>query len=286
MIATCIAKHGPQHFVDKSSGAYALVWINLKDQTLNFLRNGERTLWFCRENDTAIAGELRTLWWASEASMLMFTLSRYTSYSKDKMKYEALPENEWWSFPLNVTKKVAEPTIQKCKKEYKWTGNGNAWSGMYPYSSWEDGYDDRHDVYETKPLANSTPSKLPVVVPLKQGTFQYTPPGEGERKRFLTVAEVVEKRKSAAARATGRAFDDERTKSTKRSLLDYCIKDDDEVQRRLKAGPCVWCSEVPQQMMPDMAPTIFPVKHTTNRNEYVCSTCINDLDVQSFVGVK
>lgn len=52
------------------AGAWALVWYDRRDNTLNFLRNTQRPLHYCYSKDRC------TLVWASEASMLEYVMKR------------------------------------------------------------------------------------------------------------------------------------------------------------------------------------------------------------------
>ena len=56
--------------VGKLHGAYALSWYDMRDDTLNFARNSERTLFYCKSRDNG------QLFWASEAWMLTGVLGR------------------------------------------------------------------------------------------------------------------------------------------------------------------------------------------------------------------
>lgn len=51
MICHHIAKEGVQSFVDRSYGAYALVWFDEKEGSMNFLRNDQRPLTFLRTQE-------------------------------------------------------------------------------------------------------------------------------------------------------------------------------------------------------------------------------------------
>lgn len=66
-----LAKEGIDAAVDKAhTGAYALVWVNARDGTLNFLRNDKRPLFLARTkaNDT--------VFWSSERSFIEMVNSR------------------------------------------------------------------------------------------------------------------------------------------------------------------------------------------------------------------
>lgn len=65
-----IHKHGLRDAMKYTEGAWALVWWDKDEETLNFLRNQERPLFICRSKD----GE--TIFWASEDWMLEVALAR------------------------------------------------------------------------------------------------------------------------------------------------------------------------------------------------------------------
>lgn len=69
-IAHTISEHANlADALKKINAAYALVWYNTEEHTLNFVRNDERPLWF-------IETKTGTLLWASEKETLYYTLSR------------------------------------------------------------------------------------------------------------------------------------------------------------------------------------------------------------------
>lgn len=65
-----IKEEGVQKAVDAAQdGAYALVWMDTNDQTINFLRNGERTLY--------ILGYNGVIYWCSDYFMLKLMAARH-----------------------------------------------------------------------------------------------------------------------------------------------------------------------------------------------------------------
>lgn len=66
-----IEKKGLKDALNNLAGAWSLVWWDKLSETLNFLRNKERPLMYCKSEDG------KTLFWASEAWMLEVALSRY-----------------------------------------------------------------------------------------------------------------------------------------------------------------------------------------------------------------
>lgn len=65
-----LEKNGLKDTIETIEGAWALVWWDKAEETLNFLRNEERPLFFCKSEDD------QTLFWASESWMLYAALSR------------------------------------------------------------------------------------------------------------------------------------------------------------------------------------------------------------------
>lgn len=140
-------KTGLDDTISKADGAYALVWYDRKDNSLNFLRNDERPL--------AIARLSNGYWiWASEIGMLRWLVKRHkqlsfesTEEEKDgaKIKYDTI-----FSLEKGVHMKIAfkdktrqyngEPEF--IKKElptfpYETVYSGN-YSGGRGRNSWQD----------------------------------------------------------------------------------------------------------------------------------------------------
>ena len=98
-----ISKIGIVDTIKKTSGAYALVFYDSKEKTLNFLRNNDRPLALCFEEWT------KRLIFASEMPMLQWIAGRNYIHSGKDVKFEELPINELWSFKMGNV----EPTITK-----------------------------------------------------------------------------------------------------------------------------------------------------------------------------
>jgi predicted glutamine amidotransferase len=71
--------HGLDHTLQHLNGAFALVWYNSEDNTLNFLRNDERPLCIAVLNNECVV-------WASEMSMLRWLVRRHKTLSFKKQK--------------------------------------------------------------------------------------------------------------------------------------------------------------------------------------------------------
>lgn len=82
-IFSSINEIGAKATLDLIAGAWALVWYDDRDNTINFLRNNNRPLHYCYSHDRS------TLIWASEAPMLTYIMSRRNK----KMFIPSEPDN-------------------------------------------------------------------------------------------------------------------------------------------------------------------------------------------------
>lgn len=107
-----LAEHGPEETFDRIDGAWACVWWNGEEETLNFIRNEERPLVFCWSEDR------RKLYWASSRWMLLAIENekRVKMWKGPKDDYEGkyidLPVDTLWSFTLEPNAKKGEPTVK------------------------------------------------------------------------------------------------------------------------------------------------------------------------------
>lgn len=93
------------------SGAWALVWYDKTDKTLNFLRNSERPLWFTWTKNK------RAILWASEPWFFGAARRRTELWDgvddngDERSPLWQLPENELWSFNVNDRAPMTERTL-------------------------------------------------------------------------------------------------------------------------------------------------------------------------------
>lgn len=112
-----IDRLGIEKTVSLLRGAWALVWIDKKDGTLNFLRNKERPFWF------SYAKSMDKLMWASEWPMIeaatKLSTSTYDLYTdKDGFGYWETTVDTWYKFDIKAlatTKTVYKPVIRTVK---------------------------------------------------------------------------------------------------------------------------------------------------------------------------
>lgn len=114
-----IENNGLEDAISKLGGygnAWALVWWDKVAQTLNFLRNNERTLYYTLSDDA------QTLFWASEAWMLTAVLARNDVKHLDIRLFETdllhtIHIDDKGTLHKPVVRKVAAPTYQNFEKK-------------------------------------------------------------------------------------------------------------------------------------------------------------------------
>jgi len=117
----------------EAEGAYALVFIDYKTSTLNFIRNFARPLFFAKVNWHSPG---RTLYWASEKAFLQLILGR----NNIKHDIEELPVNELWQLPCKMDKDFTKTTGvyagAKTWESARWKGgnDGEHWARHIPFS--------------------------------------------------------------------------------------------------------------------------------------------------------
>jgi len=90
-----MAKYGVEDTITRLEGAWALVWFNTADNTLNMIRNAERPLWTC----TKKSGAGSVMLWASENEML----SAAAAMSKDGGDYDTDEEGySYYALDINT----------------------------------------------------------------------------------------------------------------------------------------------------------------------------------------
>lgn len=92
-VCASMAINGVKETLEQITGAFALVWHDSRDGTLNFARNAQRPLKFCY-----VKGE-NTMWWMSEKKMLSAILDR-RNVTIDTHMYN-VPEKVWMKFNVN-----------------------------------------------------------------------------------------------------------------------------------------------------------------------------------------
>lgn len=88
-----LSTDAPKTVLEGMVGAFALVWHDQRDNSLNFARNDERPLTF------AVSADKGVVLWASEELMLKWLVGR--TYEHSNFDFVELPIGEHWKFDLN-----------------------------------------------------------------------------------------------------------------------------------------------------------------------------------------
>lgn len=109
MLFKAIAEVGIEEAIKESSGAYALVWADEKEGTLNFLKNVARPLFF--KNIGWGDKNINTLFWSSEQEMLDFIFKR--SHRQNNTWDTYLPNDTLFKYPLDVNHLIRPVEVKK-----------------------------------------------------------------------------------------------------------------------------------------------------------------------------
>lgn len=92
-----LAINGVDETFKTVEGAYACVWWNDNEKTLNFIRNDERPLWFTWSED------MKTMFWASECWMFGAVSRKVKLWDggEEKKVFRELPLSTLWMFRIN-----------------------------------------------------------------------------------------------------------------------------------------------------------------------------------------
>lgn len=111
------------------AGAWALVYWNAEENTVNFLRNNERPLFFTHSEDRKV------MFWASEPWMFSAVSRRMKLWDggEESKAIYALPENSHYSFRIDSSKMIPNEIFTMTgPKEIK--AEVRSYSGNYPTS--------------------------------------------------------------------------------------------------------------------------------------------------------
>ena len=97
-IAWAIANKGVKWTWERVSGAAALVWWDIKEKSLNMLRNDKRPLYFARADGRIV--------WASETWMIKEMCGRNNIKIDGNLQFPV--ENFWWKFIYSSVAKFTE----------------------------------------------------------------------------------------------------------------------------------------------------------------------------------
>lgn len=104
-----IDKKGLKSALDNMGGAWAMVWWDKQQETMNFLRNNERPLYYTVTRDS------RFVFWASEAWMLTAALSRNNINHIDPILF---PDDVHFSWAVDNQGVISKPRVQQAPATY------------------------------------------------------------------------------------------------------------------------------------------------------------------------
>lgn len=243
----CIAEHGVETFVKKSGGAYALVWTNEDDRTINFLRNDQRTLYFA---ELGWNGRCSTLYWASERSQLELVLGRHLKSLLDVQITPVLP-GKHYVFPIRAEFDVKPTRIVDYNPPVE------VRSVHKPFL-WEEAQKARKAAEEKNVLALPRPSGPHTNV----GSNPLNPAELAKRALALLDADKGTEKKDKVV--------DERLAKVVAVTATYNMEKAHE--------RCCWCSG-----QIEAGNTVWNVSQITGQSEFICDDCISIPDVLEFV---
>jgi hypothetical protein len=272
MLFQSFAENGVIETIKKSDGAYALVWIDEKDQTINFLRNGMRTLFF---KNVGWNEKVSTLYWSSEREMLNFVFAR--EFAKSNTWDTYLPVDTWYKYPLDVKYHIQPVEVVKDVKpepkvypvgEHRGRGHG---AGRYQYN----------------PAVDFDPEELPWIG--GQNVLQLPAPSmsKNKQKRVLKAQEReeaarlrrLEQFRRVNAKALGTEGEDI-SAAMSQANLDSDLPD--LVVREafgIEGHECAWCGGIASA-----GDTVYPVGGDAGTfKEFLCDDCSKNNDCKQWV---
>lgn len=265
-----IAEKGIEEAWKTSSGAACLVYIDEKEQTVNFIRNGQRPMMF---RNYGWNKNISTLFWASESSMLDFVCSRTMASTNHWNTY--LPADTVFVYPLDPDNPITptktidlkKPVVSTYVTPYRHVTEGD----------WED-----------------------VDVPFRQGRFvgidshsrnnmDPVARADAARKRLAERVADMKTRRLAGGTAAGTSVPTFSTTGT--ALIPIETVFEKEVKRQLdlddgipdflrrKTVPagkkCCWCGDPAE-----VGSNITPVYGSDiGSEEFLCTDCVKNPDV-------
>lgn len=175
-----IDKYGIQDTVQRISGAWALTWYDKTDNTINFLKNNKRPLFYAYSKDRC------TLIWASELDMLKLVINRSHKGVADDEWY-LVPDNQHisWVVPDSIAGKFEGPLSVELKGKESPPVSYGYHGGAYGYNNF-DYYFDRDKEKDKKKGGNVL--QFPAMKK-KQDTKKFRPPYKDANGKVMNKAQ-------------------------------------------------------------------------------------------------
>lgn len=259
-----IDKYGIEEALNKVSSAdpaYALVYVDLKEKTLNFIKNSRRPL------DFTYLYNRSTLVWSSQSEMIDFVLERRPGvlrnegWEKGKTGadgYFTLKDNQLMTIPIGAPASEAKLTTLNVKTPKFYSGfyGGRSSVGYGQHSSWNSWEDD----VKAEKKESSKPSG---------GYDNFRGKHEGDLSDLPWLNEQKEVSKAASTtKAAGKAAEKEVVRHAHNSQPVH----NSELTFRLSQG-CLCCGE---PINPNDHQSVSRVKWW-NREHFACGDCYENL---------
>lgn len=160
-IIASINDDGLQPTVDKLDGAWALTWFDSETDTINFLRNDKRSLFYAYSEDRC------TLIWASELSMLKWVLDRNRRLPDAKNFHDVAPDTHLsWRVPKTCNDKFDAPEQVEMKAPPPPPSKARSYSGAWKEIGgvWRQVVDTDESDYPWEPTSDTTTHHIPANV--------------------------------------------------------------------------------------------------------------------------
>lgn len=274
---------GIRKTVDELDGAWALTWYDATNNTINFLRNDKRPLFYGYSDDRC------TLFWASELEMLKFVLSRNKRMPDDDHFHDVTPYTHLsWKVPNTANDKFVPPEQEEMKapppppsknsdsKSYGtwremengiWQNVGGGSGGSYP---WEDDLDPNAEAYKPNITTKHLPAPPPVNT--KKGEIVNFPTG-GTSKSAQTASKGTTKVKDYTHVSYSK---DQRLSEIKRFRQPYHGSEGQILNKpkfeELISHGCIYCNN----NAISWGEFIKPIRDDDGRSVFLCSDCYED----------
>jgi predicted glutamine amidotransferase len=233
---------GIEETVKLLQGAWALTWFDVNTNTLNFLRNSKRPLYYCYSKDRC------NLLWASELEMLEYALKRHNQESLDGTIYIVDEDTHLsWVVPNLFNEKFGVPIKQEMKAPPPPPVTTHTYTGNYS-GGWRDN-DDRSYAYSQRQTQGQTGTS---VVPFTKGTTG----GTTSTDSLFTNKRDTKKFRPPYKDSKGRIINKKQF-------------------NELTSQGCVYCGDNSQEW----GDFIQPFCDQDNHQIYVCEKCYLDEDV-------
>lgn len=178
-----INKFGIQDTIERMSGAWALTWYDKTTNTINFLKNNKRPLFYAYSKDRC------TLLWASEVDMLKLVVGRSHKEILDDEWY-LVPDNKHlsWVIPDSIAGKFEAPlSVER-------VGKASPPVSKYDYyGAYTDNYDHYFAKDDKKEKKDNKPASGNVLVfpsvKRKQDTKKFRPPYKDANGKVMNKAQ-------------------------------------------------------------------------------------------------